>query len=581
MFRGAGCSDVSSFRIEDPTRSLPLHWLCAPLLSVALYSLCLGTLPLQLPDESREAEVAREVWVGPPLQVPHLNGKAYVIKTPLAYWTAELGFEAAGDPVPSEWLVRLPSALFTLGTAAFTFLLGLRWFSTRHGLMAALILCCTPSVLSHGRRFTADPALAMFVTVAVGAALLAMTAEGRRRFGAWVFLAGSALALAFLAKGPMGVALVGSGTAGALMAERGLRGLPALRVATAAVAMLVLLAPAVLLWTWMLQHQGGAAMIDYYLSYHTRGFRPTELNQALAMGPTPHVESWWFYAARGPDGFLPWLLLLPLFALAAPERGERLRAGPEPAARPGLRLLGWFLLPLLFLSLLAQKRELYLLPLYPPLALAAACALLDPLPARWPRVSRAARVVWMVMGAGAWVGAGLLLAGGVVYAVSHGLYGRAVLGIALLACAGALPLLARRDPLERDAPLPYPFAGASAVALLALGLLVFVEPVARADRTIRPFAREVAEHLQRDPGTTLYGYRITDDVGRIEGAVAFELGRTFPTLERPEELRELLARTPRARVIMDQPVWEAEGKPGRVIADLGASRRRLVLIAPR
>lgn len=559
-----------------PPARFALHWLCIPL-ACALYLLALGELPLQLPDESREAEVAREMLEQPPFSIPHLNGKPYVIKTPLAYWTAGFGFALTGDRIPSELWVRLPSALFTLGTAACLILLGKRWFSLRHGLLAGLILCASPSVISHGRRFTADPPLMFFVTAAIGAALLAMDAPGRKKFAAWVFAAGAALALSFLAKGPIGIALTGAALAGALVLERGVKGLPFARVAITAVAMLALAAPAVWLWVAMLRREGGPAMVDYYLSYHSRGFRETDANAAIAVGPTPHEGPWWFYAVQGPDGFLPWLLFVPLFVLAARDRGERAASSP---ARPGLRLLGWFLLPLLFLTALSQKRELYLMPLYPPLALIAACALLDPLPSAWPRVSRVARAAWPVIGAGAWIGATLLLLGGIVHALAQGWFARAAMGLLPLGLAAALPYLARRDPTERDAPLPYPFAGASALALLAVGLLVFVEPVARAERTIRPFAREVVALLEKEPGTTLHGYQVVDDVGRIEGALAFERGHTFPTLQKPEELRELLARDPSARVLMDVPVWEAEGKPGTLKGEVAASRRRMVLIGP-
>lgn len=555
---------------------LGLHWLC-PLLACALYLLALGELPLQLPDESREAEVAREVWEDPQ-RVPHLNGKPYVIKTPLAYWTAAAGFEVVGDPSPDEWLVRLPSALFTLATAAFVGLLGWRWFSPRHGLLAGLILCASPSVLSHGRRFTADPALMCCVTVSVGAALLALNAPGWRRFGAWLLAGGAALALSFLAKGPVGIVLTGSALAGALLLEHGLRGLPLVRVIVAALTLLALAAPAVWLWFAMLHGEGGQDLVEYYLGYHSRGFQETELNQSLAVGPTPHENPWWFYAVRGPDGFLPWLLVLPLLALGARERAERARLGAEPAARTGLRLLGWFLLPFLFLCALAQKREVYLMPLYPPLALLAAGAILDPLPTAWPRFRRAARRGWLVIGAGAWLGAAVLLVGGVAHALWSGWYLRAGMGLLPLLAAAALPLLWRRDAVEDEARLPAPFAVASALALLAVGLLVFVEPIARADRTIRPFAREVIALLEREPGARLHGYRIVDDVGRIEGALAFELGRTFPTFETEEALRKLLAADPLARVLMDRPVWDAEGRPGTLKGEFAASRRRMVLV---
>ena len=546
----------------------PAHWVCAPLLACALYLAGLGAVPLQLSDEPREAEIAREMWVTGPLDVPRLNGRPYVIKPPLAYWAAAGVFALAGDPTPGEGLVRLPSALFTLGSAALVALVGWRWLSLRHGLLAALILCASPGVLSHGRRFTSDPALAFGVSVAIGAGLCALRAEGTRRALLMAVGGGVGLALGFLAKGPIAPALVGATLLAAVLVARGPRGLVAGRPLLVAGTLLALLAPAALLWAWLLERAGGEALQQFVLDYHARGLTG---EGDPALGPPPHVREWWYYLVHGPDGFLPWLLFLPLLLLArgAPASPASAEAGPAPSPR---RLLAvWALAPLVFLTLLSQKRTVYALPLYPPLALLAACALLDPLPAGWPRLTSGLRTAWRVLGPGAALGAG-----GVAL---WGLASREPRALLLLVLGGLILALVRRDARERAAPLPYPFGTVSAVALLILGLLVVVEPLARQERTLRPFARELAAQLAEEPRAELHGFRISDDTGRVDGAVAFELGRTFPVVPDAPALQALLRADPQARVLMDLPEWEREGRPGRVVASFRTYRRELVLVA--
>ena len=42
---------------------------------------------LWTPDEPREAEISREMWLAPSV-VPTLNGRPFIEKPPLYYWTS-------------------------------------------------------------------------------------------------------------------------------------------------------------------------------------------------------------------------------------------------------------------------------------------------------------------------------------------------------------------------------------------------------------------------------------------------------------------------------------------------------------
>ncbi|MEZ0230305.1 MAG: ArnT family glycosyltransferase, partial [Planctomycetota bacterium] len=146
-------------------------WHLALLLAPAIYLVNLGALPLQLPDEPREAGVALEMWHHGPIAAPRVNGELHVVKPPVMYWAASVFLALSGEKSPSELAIRLAPALFSIGSLLLVLLFGKLWFSFRHGALAACALALSPEMISHGRRFMSDPALAFFVTGCVGFAL--------------------------------------------------------------------------------------------------------------------------------------------------------------------------------------------------------------------------------------------------------------------------------------------------------------------------------------------------------------------------------------------------------------------------
>src|SRR5262245_37527120 len=68
----------------------------------ALATLCfLGVgRSLWTPDEPREAEIGREMYLRPGL-IPTLNGEAFYEKPPLYYWTLSAAYLVGGGPSPT------------------------------------------------------------------------------------------------------------------------------------------------------------------------------------------------------------------------------------------------------------------------------------------------------------------------------------------------------------------------------------------------------------------------------------------------------------------------------------------------
>ena len=103
MTRGPGFS-------LDRTRAALLF------LALALFATA-GLVGLFEPTETRYAEIAREMRASGDFLVPRLNGIPHFHKPPLAYWLTAAGFAACGV---NEWGARLPVALASLLTLAFT-----------------------------------------------------------------------------------------------------------------------------------------------------------------------------------------------------------------------------------------------------------------------------------------------------------------------------------------------------------------------------------------------------------------------------------------------------------------------------
>lgn len=81
---------------------------------------------LWTPDEPREAEIAREMWLAPAI-VPRLNGERFIEKPPLYYWTVATAYALLGGPSPAA--ARAVSALAAFGTLALVLFWGQRMFS--------------------------------------------------------------------------------------------------------------------------------------------------------------------------------------------------------------------------------------------------------------------------------------------------------------------------------------------------------------------------------------------------------------------------------------------------------------------
>src|SRR5262245_61401615 len=184
-------------------------------LTAALLLFRLGAVPLVGPDEPRYARVAVEMHRSGDRVTPTLQGAPWLAKPALYYWLAGLAFSVLGE---TEVAARLPSvaaALLLVGAAASV---GGRLYGRTAGLHAGFILATSILVFAYGRAATMDMLVAAAISAAIG--LFAVDLLGIVRAPATIPAAYVFMALATLAKGPLGVLLPGMVVAGHMLATR-------------------------------------------------------------------------------------------------------------------------------------------------------------------------------------------------------------------------------------------------------------------------------------------------------------------------------------------------------------------------
>jgi 4-amino-4-deoxy-L-arabinose transferase-like glycosyltransferase len=171
-------------------------------LAVAWVAICfrLGDLPLEQPDEGRNAEVAREMKAAGAWLVPTYDGIVYLDKPSFYFKAVALSLAVFGD---SETAARIPSAVFGIGLLALIYIFCRREYGVRCAALAAIVLATTPLFLVNARTVIFDIALCFFVVSAIFAGYRAEESEGSTRRN-WYLLGAAAAGFATLVKGPVG-----------------------------------------------------------------------------------------------------------------------------------------------------------------------------------------------------------------------------------------------------------------------------------------------------------------------------------------------------------------------------------------
>lgn len=156
-------------------------------------------LPLTDRDEARFAEASREMLQRGDYIVPWFNGQWRFDKPILIYWCQAASCRLLGV---NPFAARLPSALFTTATALLLVRWGRKMADNETAFVAAAMFVTALHVAAIGRVATADMAMVFFFTLAVWSGWELTRPENLSRAKWWWIFYG-ALALGFLAKGPV------------------------------------------------------------------------------------------------------------------------------------------------------------------------------------------------------------------------------------------------------------------------------------------------------------------------------------------------------------------------------------------
>ena len=316
------------------------------LLVAAVFMLTNLGYPLIDRDETRYAEIPREMIATGNWILPQLNFQTYYDKPPLLYWLCAISFKLFGI---GEASARLVPALAALGTLASTMFFGSRVFGRRIGLLAGIVLFLSVGFAFTSRYLLLDGVLSLFVSLSLFTAYEAIRSP-RLKMGWWIVSA-VCIGLAFLTKGPIAIVLwlppvfAFAWLSGAHAKIRwwhyGLLGGVAALIATP--------------WFLLVHQQDPSFLIEFFYKHNVARF-------AGEFHPKP---IWFFIPVLLIAGH-PWSFLTIPYAKFLLGRGESARTKRTPAVGYLLLWSGWCFA---FFSLSACKLPTYLLPAAPAFAL--------------------------------------------------------------------------------------------------------------------------------------------------------------------------------------------------------------------
>jgi 4-amino-4-deoxy-L-arabinose transferase-like glycosyltransferase len=502
------------------------------LFCAALYLWGLGTLPFYTKGEPREATVVWEIYTSGEWILPLRNGHIIPSKPPLFHWLGALLSLLQGGV--NELVVRLPSAGLAIVGVLLTYITGLALWGVEAGLIAALILATSFEWVRAATTARVDMTLTVCMVMAFLFFFFLYRRQAVSRLESFVLFL--LLGLATLAKGPVGAVLPGLTMGVFLLLRRDFGFIKKLSIVPGSFLFLLIAGS----WYGLALWQGGAAFFTTQIM--KENIMRFVSSNAMGAG---HEHPFYYFVPNLFLGMAPWSFFFPALALFL---YQRRRAWREQEL---LYPVVWVVTVFVFYSAASGKRTVYILPIYPALALL--------LGVWWQELRRGAvplpRVIlWLLRGGGYLSFLSITLA--VLIVLGQ------VFNYDLLALIR--PLLHPKDqsnlPFFSNVVTQHPFAfvlwfsviapaafllgysvyrqhwGQLFTALMAFTFTTFVlvntvfQPIVAEARTFRPFMARVRQHVGTEP---LFFHKAFDN-----GALYYA-NRHVPmyeaTLVRPEQ----------------------------------------------
>lgn len=343
---------LSKLRSGAPSLILRRPEILLLAMAALLWGWTYGRWDLQGADEARYVQIGKELVArgGNPFLLT-VAGEPYDQKPPLPFWIFAAMYRLAGDIV-TPWTARLPSILLATLSAFLIASMARRRFGPRAGLIAGVLFMTSPLAMNQAPTARLDMLFTGWLTLCLWAWTTRDESATKLSPGRALLFWG-ALAASFFTKGPLAL-IVALGVP--LWESRRDRSWAPWRATRPAIG---LTAALLLIGGWLVAQ--AAAVNGGFVWGQIWG----QTYERVADGS--HKNPFWYYAKSMIGGvFMPWTLFLPWVIRQA------WRERKNPDSRPAAPFWGWLIVPLILLHLSTGKRQQYLLPLIPPLAVLTA-----------------------------------------------------------------------------------------------------------------------------------------------------------------------------------------------------------------
>jgi 4-amino-4-deoxy-L-arabinose transferase-like glycosyltransferase len=435
--------------------------------------------------------------------LPTFNDQPRLQKTPLSYWMVAVIAKVTGQV--DEFTARLPSAVFAVLSVCAVLYFVERWLSFRTALVCAGVWATSFGYARYSHNARPEMVLTFFVVLCFLSFYSAITAQSRKRQIVYMVVFWVSFGLGNLAKGPAPIPLVLAPLFFYVAIFRQWRQVPKLLPVAGVLILLAIMLP----WPIAVAHKVNWDIVAWKREFVDRFFG----------GLDPMKKPFYYYLPQMVMFAVPWVAFLPM-AIAAPFYRVW---GRKQAVMQFLWV--WFVADLAFLMLSGGKRQHYIMPIMPAMAILIGILLDDMMFKRKAFVAKQAKGVLRMH-----IAAAILLASGlVIYCIGW----RRQFLPAAIATAGVIVVGAFIIGVLFAKGRPGPACGcvfAGFVAVIMIVFVGFINPLNYNDPS-RRFTLTIA---QKVPATDkLVAYKT------VSGRFIHYFGRSVPMIKVASELDKL------------------------------------------